>query len=656
MHSDNEKSHAPAPTQKRVPVQVLLIVLASLAVFSDKFCGQFLSDDFYFNARASSFVFSAKSLMTLGVFERSTFFYRPVPVLMWVLLYKLVGLVPVYYHVATLSLHIINCVLVFFLLKKVFQENVAFISACIFSVFTGHIQAVQWVSGIFDVVCTLFFLLSILLLVSFLESRRLPFYLGSLVFAILSIFSKEMAATLPVIVLGLSLVWFWKRGFNKRRILSAAMISLPYFVLQFCYTLLRIQVLYRYRVETPDILSLVNVNVLKNYTTVLGSLIYPNYSIHSISAWLPLLIDLFLVLSILCFCVKRESRRALSFGLAWVLVTAAPALVMIEKYALGDLVTNRFSYLPSVGFCLMLGQMLSLPPKFLRRKRLTALLPCAAVALYSVNTIYHGHYWTEAWRSSKEIQASFQSDVKPLLKTPAKANFFRVPELLGRVGVFFTGLSECFSLLGGGDGYEHYPALEWAAPYVKSVEDVKPEGGPSNYYFFEWDSSRKRFRQFETVVRGSGAPGSGGNILFSWDFSQYDDLHQWEPAHELSVVFDRTAGSHRFITTGNFSFLKSPFLGRREVKYVQIVCRAENPRKVPLTGQLFWVGEDDVSYNEKNSIAFPVQNDRFPHTYTVPLYANAWLMREPVILRIAVRLSNHPNTTIDVKSITLYSF
>jgi hypothetical protein len=501
----------------------------------------------------------------------------------------------------------------------------------------------------FDVLCAQFFLLTLLFLTFFLEARRPVFYIASLLTAILAILSKENAFTLPVIVLAFALVWFWKKGFSLKRLFSAAIVCLPYLLIYVCYIMIRIEFLKSYGAVTPFNLSdFYPLALYEKYRILLRVLIIPYYGNSSISEVQAFALRVLLVLLTLCFLWKKESRRAITFGAIWIFVTVIPTLLFV---AVGP---QRLNYLPSIGFCMILAQITVTLSIVFRTKRVAPLLPCAVVAFYAVNTIFHGHYWMEGWRTSRDMQESFQTEVAPILKKPARAYFFGIPEIVNGVTYFTTGLPECFSLISKEKNSHYHVAYQWTRPHVPYPEQAVCEEGLSSYYCFEWDPSGRRFRQVGTVLHDRQASGSDIISPYSWDFSKYSDYYQWEPARDLVVFFDRNTKSHKFLTTGEYSFLKSPYMNKR-IKCVQINCRVTNPDNAPLTGRLFWVTESQLDYDGRKCITFPVVNDESLHTYTLPLYWNAWAVREPIV-RFALRLSDQPGTMIDVNTVTMYSY
>ena len=112
-------SHGLSSFCKKYAAPILLLISINLIVFSNKVSGQFLSDDFYILAQIEDFVFSFKNLIEFGISKPISIYFRPVVMVMWLILHKAFGQAPLYYHAVLLAFHIANALLVYFLLKRV---------------------------------------------------------------------------------------------------------------------------------------------------------------------------------------------------------------------------------------------------------------------------------------------------------------------------------------------------------------------------------------------------------------------------------------------------------------------------------------------------------------------------------------------------------
>lgn len=132
------------------------------------------------------------------------------------------GLHPEGYHWVNILLHVANALLVWRLLG-VLRVPGAWLAAAIFALHPVHVETVAWIAERKNVLMGLFFLLSLLAWVKFVEvssRRRWRYYGLALVFYTLALFSKTTACTLPAALL--LVLWLKKTRINWRRLVQIA--------------------------------------------------------------------------------------------------------------------------------------------------------------------------------------------------------------------------------------------------------------------------------------------------------------------------------------------------------------------------------------------------------------------------------------------------
>ncbi|MDP4267514.1 MAG: glycosyltransferase family 39 protein, partial [Bacteroidota bacterium] len=128
--------------------------------------------------------------------------YHPVVMITYSLIYHYFKLSPFPYHFFNLFFHILNCLLLFFLIRKLSGKvTVSFIVSFLFALHPLHVESVSWISGTKDVLYTFFLIISLYSYLLYLEKKKFsPYYIYSLVFFILSCLSKAMAVVLPLLL------------------------------------------------------------------------------------------------------------------------------------------------------------------------------------------------------------------------------------------------------------------------------------------------------------------------------------------------------------------------------------------------------------------------------------------------------------------------
>jgi protein O-mannosyl-transferase len=145
--------------------------------------------------------------------------YYPVTNTLYWIEWRIWGTNPIGYRVVNLAIHVIDALLIWFILRKLSIPG-AFVAALIFAVHPVNVDSVAWIAQLRNVLALCFFLLSIL---AYLRSETEPpardnrkivrgvdyWYGLSLAAFVLAMLSKGSAAMLPVMLLGV--IW-WRRG------------------------------------------------------------------------------------------------------------------------------------------------------------------------------------------------------------------------------------------------------------------------------------------------------------------------------------------------------------------------------------------------------------------------------------------------------------
>lgn len=137
-------------------------------------------------------------------------FWHPLTWLSFMLDYELFGLKPGGFHFSSLFFHILNSILLFWVVRmmtgKVWQS--AFVAA-LFALHPLHVESVAWISQRKDVLSTLFWILTMWAYVLYVRKPTVIRYILPLFLYILGLMAKPMLVTLPFILI---LLDFWPLG------------------------------------------------------------------------------------------------------------------------------------------------------------------------------------------------------------------------------------------------------------------------------------------------------------------------------------------------------------------------------------------------------------------------------------------------------------
>jgi tetratricopeptide (TPR) repeat protein len=294
--------------------------------------------------------------------------YRPLTALWMCSNFALFGLRPACWHLATLALHVLITYLVFVVTYELVSDrSTAFIAALLFGVHPAHVENVAWVSAANDL------LMSALLLASFLAFLRYRKGEGngglglSLALFAAALLTKETAVVFPVLILVFSWLFAAERGEIWRRAAKSMQASSAFFGVLLVYLMARSYAMrnvvsgqaavpgWKTMVLTwPSILWF---DVCHLALPIRLSEFYPyRYVIDPGLRTFVLPTALLVAISIGGFLWTPRLKYAAvaQFACAWILLTLVPALYL-RALTPDDFVHDRFLYLPSVGFVILIA-------------------------------------------------------------------------------------------------------------------------------------------------------------------------------------------------------------------------------------------------------------------------------------------------------------
>lgn len=288
--------------------------------------------------------------------------YQPLTMLTYSVEYNFFKLNPVAYHATNMFLHLMNCLLVFWLIfllgKNIF---VAFFTSLFFGIHPMHVESVAWVSQRKDVLYALFFLMALISYLYYLKDRsKRKFYYLCLALFLLSCLSKSMAVSLPFVLLLFD--YFSGRRLEKKAFAE----KLPFLALTAIFVVIALfsqqaegAIRHKYLFSLPQRLiifsSALAFYFMKILTPIKLSAIYPypNVSVAELPGHFllsPLLILVFVALVL----YSRRYGRKVTFGSLFFLFTTLPVLQLIP---VGNaLAADRYTYISSIGLFYLMGE------------------------------------------------------------------------------------------------------------------------------------------------------------------------------------------------------------------------------------------------------------------------------------------------------------
>ncbi len=439
--------------ERRAPLMGTLLFLVVVCVFLPSLRNDFvnLDDDVY--VYENSRVLQGLTLENLrwAFANLEAGFWHPLTWLTIMLDCELFGLRAAGHHLTSLLLHAANTLLVFLVFRRLTGATWrSYVVAALFGLHPLHVEPVVWAADRKDVLCTLFWLLTMLMYARYAEqsaggnrpsatssqksgaraadsglrtkdhetpitSRRALFYILSLLFFACGLMSKTMIVTLPLILLLLD--WWPLRRLersdaaqlpnrNSRRsaFLKLILEKLPFLAAAFICGLITVHaergvgaLPTALDVPIPDRIA----NALLSSLRYLGQMVWPTdlavfYPFpRAFSAKALVVAGALLLLMSAYACWSGRRRPWVTFGWAWYLVTLLPVigLVQIGSHAHAD----RYTYVPLVGvFVLLVWGAHHLTRHWRSQRLILSLAGGAAVLVCAVLTIQQIGYWKDS--------------------------------------------------------------------------------------------------------------------------------------------------------------------------------------------------------------------------------------------------------------------
>lgn len=404
---------SPNPERSRTLLLLVLILAATFVVYSGTLNFQFVFDDeaqivanpLIREARFVPHYFQLHVWSHMAPNQQGNY-YRPAFMLWLFLNYQLFGLNPMGWHLTTVLVHLAATTLVFLLARKLLRggDSGALLATAIFGLHPVHIEAVAWVSGVTESLHATFFLATLLCHLHARQRRSSAWLAASLTLFALTLLSKETSLVLPAFIFLYE--WLYRPGDGERlpmtrRPRMALLFVSPYLLLSLAYVALRIRILQGFShtiTPVPFAVDLLTFPSLLWFYVRL--LVYPVglsifYDTPYITRFdlrhvlLPLLGVAAIALG-LWYWWRRTRAPAVAFAALLLIIPLLP-LINLSVLQPSELAHDRYVYLSSIGFSLLLALAIQALPAGHRRLFGAPALRLGAVAalllLYAAGVI-----------------------------------------------------------------------------------------------------------------------------------------------------------------------------------------------------------------------------------------------------------------------------
>jgi len=313
---------------------------------------------------------------------------------------------PFIFQFTNILLHLINTILVFFLILILFKNfPIAFITALLFGVHTLHVESVTWISERKDVLYTAFFLSSLIFYSKYTEKFEVKNLILAFIFFLLSSFSKGQAVSLAVTLVAIDYL-------KNRNLLDFKLIAekVLFVVIGIIFGLIAIEA-QKQGMALQDIdhygitkrILIASWGFLQYFVKLIAPLnlsaIYPYPDI--INKTIPIFYASGLLVvgfvSWALFYYFKKSRE-ITFAIAFFVINIALLLQLIPVGS--AIMADRYAYIPSIGFFVLIALIYQ---KLLDKKLISKNILIAIIALFTAFYGYLTFERTKMWKDSMTL-------------------------------------------------------------------------------------------------------------------------------------------------------------------------------------------------------------------------------------------------------------
>ncbi len=390
---DKTGPKAPRKYATLLVLPVALIAAVSFAVYFNALFNGFVWDDEYTVVQntllrdvrnlPAFFTQNVWSLKTDATGAASNYF-RPIMNVIFMINYHVFGLQPWGFHLINILFHAAISILVYLIALELFKRgnntydnssnglqnqllSIPFVAAVLFAVHPVHTEAVTWVTALTEISYGFFYLLSLLLYIYSSDSGSLfkRTYLLSLLSFFLAVLCKEPALILPAILI------VYDHAIMRKPVFSLDSLKryVPYLLTAGCYLVMRSYALgsllpVQAHSDLSD--SEVVINAFPLFAEYFRKLLIPaNLNLLHVLDPIDSLVTVKGIVSfivavafLLSLIYSFKKSKVSFFALMFWFVTIVPALYIRGIVELSIYVSERYLYLPSFGFVILLSLFL----------------------------------------------------------------------------------------------------------------------------------------------------------------------------------------------------------------------------------------------------------------------------------------------------------
>jgi tetratricopeptide (TPR) repeat protein len=437
--------------------------------------------------------------------------YRPLSIATFAIEYELYGLKPAYSHAINVLLFGGLCVCIFLLLRYLlpqkkdlpFYVSVPFLCAVLFAAHPIHTEAVTNIKGRDEIMSMLFAILALWAAVAAVKEHKFSYVLLGAVALFLSLLSKENAITFFAIV---PLTYYF---FTNAKLKDYVLVIVVYIVPAALYFLFRSEYAASdLAQESNEILNnpFVGATFQERYATPVYSfllyyfkLVFPHPLSHDyyfnqiplIGFGTPKFIaSAIATLALVSIALNQLLRKTtVSYALLFFFITFS--VVSNILFSVGIIMNERFMFMPSLGFCLLLAAGFNYLAVTNRLKPIAVgVLAGIVLFLYAAKTYSRNMDWKDNLTlfkadvvnspNSAKVQTSVGGDM--IAEAEKQTDSLKRKEMLTEAMMHLTKSLQIYPenfnalLLMGNAQYSYYKNVDAALPFYRRIMELNRGG------------------------------------------------------------------------------------------------------------------------------------------------------------------------------------
>lgn len=357
--------------------------------------------------------------------------YAPVMEMNFLILYTFFGYDPFWFHLANLCWHLgCVCLVGLFVVRLLkihgcFSNRdihlIALLTALIFSIHPFNVEAVAWVSAVKILIYSFFYLLAAICYLRYIRTMAKKDYLLTLFLFIVSFLAKEQSVTLPFLLILID--WFGHRNLREENLWVE---KLPFFVLSLFFGI--ITILSQQGGGDAPVYPFVQRMILACYTLFeyltkslfpIGlNYLYPFPILPGESLPIRFWIYPFLVICLVSWLWVNRKNRLLLFGACFFFIHLLVALNIIST-SRQAIVADRYSYISNIGIVFLMAVILVwLKSKWKNTYKWKGIL--AAFLIYSFYLGGYTHIYSTHWENTEKVKLHINELLKEREMTDKK--------------------------------------------------------------------------------------------------------------------------------------------------------------------------------------------------------------------------------------------